>query len=287
MKRISDLVADGATGAEVQRVRRTDKPLTWGAYVPQGLTPEQEYLAKCHAVMARLDPAAALAGPSAAFVYELPLVGGVPSEVFVRNIARGRYAGDVQVMPDGPCAEHRNFRLSAPEATVLDCARVLTARDALIVADAMLASGLCSVDGLRSAADEMVGRHGASRMRWVAASADPLAESPGETWTRMLANGLGYDLISQVEVRNGERAARLDFVIEGTRIAVEFDGAIKYKRKGEIKVILQLLRDGDLQELGYQVLHVVWQQLTRPAQLDARFRYAGAVPVRRPRMPSW
>ena len=287
MKRIKDLRAGGSTKAEIQRVRRAEKPLTWGVYVPRGMTAKDEYLAKCHAVLDRLHPSAALAGPSAAAFYGLPLAGGVPSKVYVRNILRGRYAGDVEVLPEGPAMEYGGINISTPEATVFDCSRLLGSRDALIVADGALAGSLCTREELRRAADSMAGRHGASRMRWVVAKADPLAESPGETWTRLLATGLGFDLISQVQVTDGRREARLDFLVSGTKVALEFDGAIKYKRQGAVKVIQQLLRDGDLEAMGYTVLHFVWLQLSNPKQFDARLRHAGVVPVRRPCWTGW
>lgn len=287
VQRTRDLIVSGSTPTEVRRMRRINKRLTWGAYVPRNLTPQEEYVARCQAVLDRLQPSAALAGPSAAAMYHLPLVGAVPSTVYVRNIVRGRYASDVEVLPDGPAMKHDGINLSAPEFTVFDCARLLCSRDALIVADGALAGDLCSVEQLRQVATDVTGRHGASRMRWVAANADPLAESPGETWTRLLATGLGYELRSQVQVRDGEREARLDFLVGGTLVALEFDGAIKYERKGAVKVILQLLRDGDLQALGYNVLHFVWLQLDNAKQLDARLRHAGAVPTRRPRSIGW
>ncbi len=268
-------------------MRRENKQLTWGCYVSKGLDPAEEYRLHCQAVLERLQPTAALAGPSAAVFHDLPLVGEMPSEVFVRNITRGRYAGDVVVLPDGPVEDCAGVAVSTPVTTVMDCARVLGSRDALIVADAALAGGLCSLDELHETAQSRSGCRGANRMRWIAANADPLSESPGETWTRLVATGLGFELTSQVEVRQAERAARLDFLVTGTMIALEFDGAVKYKRKGGIKIIQQLLRDGDLQAMGYTVLHFVWKQMSNSKQFEARLRYAGARPVLPAQQLAW
>jgi hypothetical protein len=287
MMLIRDMLASGSTHADLQKVRRTAQRLTWGAYADEDIEGIERYAATCRAVMSRLQPSAALAGPSAAVFYDLPLAGEVPSKVYVRNIVRGRYAEDIQVMSDGPASDLGGLRISSPEMTVLDCARELSSRDALIVADAALAAGLCSQSQLAALAYDCAGRKGARRMRWVAEHADPLAESPGETWTRLLVTTLGYDVTSQVRVSHRDREARLDFLVDGTLVALEFDGAINYQRRGVVKVIAQLLRDGDLQELGYQVLHLVWSQLLKPQQLDARLRYAGASPVRRPRPLPW
>lgn len=281
------MLEGGSTTTEVERMRRENTRLTWGCYVPDGLDPAERYRQHCAAVLERLQPTAALAGPSAAVFHDLPLVGEMPGEVFVRNVTRGRYADDVVVLPEGPAADLVGVAVSTPATMVMDCARVLGSREALIVADAALAAGLCSQDDLQDAAHSSTGRRGAKRMRWVVANSDPLSESPGETWVRLVATGLGYELASQVEVRQAERAARLDFLVNGTMIALEFDGAVKYKRQGGVKVIQQLLRDGDLQAMGYSVLHFVWQQMSNTKQFDARLRHAGARPVRRARHMAW
>jgi hypothetical protein len=287
VKRIRDLNDTGVGPAEIQRLRRTSSQLTWGFYTERGLDQRERYTLKCQAVLQRLQPAAALAGPSAALAWELPIPGPPPEPVFVRNIPRGTYAHDVRVLPEGPTELVGDLQVTSPIMTVVDCARLLSSRDALIVADAALAGGLCTVDDLHHAAQALVGRPGASRMRWVAANADPLSESPGETWTRTLVHQLGYDTTSQAYVTDGQREAWLDLLLSDGRTAIEFDGLIKYKKKGLAKVVQQHLRDGDLQAIGYHLLHVIWGQLSDPRKLNKRLLFAGAVPSRRPLLLDW
>lgn len=88
-------------------------------------------------------------------------------------------------------------------------------------------------------------------------------------------------------VTDGERSARIDLLIDGTMIGIEFDGMKKYATKTAGKVLQEKLRDGDLEILGYGLPHVVWQQVHDPARLDLRLRPAGAVPRRRPCPLRW
>jgi hypothetical protein len=287
MEQIREMRARGATAVEMQRVRRRLSPLTWGAYAERGLDQQTRYLLKCRAVLQRLQPSAALAGPSAAAVWELPIPGRPPDKVFVRNIPRGAYARDVVVLPEAPIRVLGDLKVTSPSWTAVDCARLLSSRDGLIVADAVLAGGLCTVDELLAATHGSKGRTGAAHARWVSENVDPLSESPGETWTRSLVRQLGYDVRSQVIVTDGHREARLDLLLDDGRTAIEFDGLIKYKKRGLAKVIQEHLRDGDLEAIGYHLLHVIWQQLSDPQRLDRRLRYAGIVPVRRPRLLTW
>ncbi len=287
MEQIRELRERGATAAEVQRVRRQMSPLTWGAYAERGLEQQARYLLKCRAVLRRLQPSAALAGPSAAAAWELPIPGRPPDQVYVRNIPRGTYARDVRVLPEAPTQLLGDLRVTSPSWTAVDCARLLSSRDGLIVADAVLAGSLCSTDELVAATQAIKGRPGAAHARWVCANADPLSESPGETWTRSLVRQLGYDVRSQAFVTDGRREAWLDLLLDDGRTAIEFDGLIKYKKRGLAKVIQERLRDGDLEAIGYNLLHVIWQQLSDPQQLDRRLRFAGVVPTRRPRLLTW
>lgn len=268
-------------------MRKDMSRLTQGVYVPKKMDPLERYKLLCVEVQERLHAEATLAGLSAAVMYEIPLIGKPPTKVYVANIAPGSYGKDIRVMPARASVLHDGRLLSDPVGMVLDCARLSPSPQALVVADGILAQELCSHDDLLIGAERMRGRPRVGRMRFVARHADPLAESPGETWMRLLAIQLGYEVISQFYVKSGEREAFLDLLIAGTRIALEFDGIIKYKKRGLAKVIQQQLRDSDLQAIGYRVLHLIWYQFTNMEQLDKRLRYAGAVPVRPREVLDW
>jgi hypothetical protein len=254
--------------------------LTQGVYVPKRMDPLERYKLLCTEVQDRLHSEATLAGLSAAVMLDIPLIGEPPTKVYVANIAAGSYGKDIRVVPERESVLHEGRLISDPVGMVMDCARLCASPQALVVADGVLAQELCSHEALLIGAEGMRGRPGVGRMGFVVRHADPLAESPGETWMRLLAIQLGYEVISQFYVKSGEREAYLDLLIAGSRIALEFDGIFKYKKRGVAKVIQQQLRDSDLQAIGFQVLHLIWQQLANVEQLDKRLRYAGAVPVR-------
>ena len=276
------MLAAGVPRREIERTRRENDRLRPGCYVPPGLEPWDRYRALCLAVLANLAPSAALTGPSAAALLEVPLPGGPPPWVTVRGVPRGRYGDYVRVL-NGPAAATLvdGVRLVEPAVVVADCARLINARDALIVADALLHEGRCAPVELQRVGEQSRGTRGAARVRWIAQHADALAESPGETWTRLVLAGLGYAATSQVVVSDGDFRARVDFMLADGRTVLEFDGAVKY-RGPEAAVVETVMsekeRQAFLESLGHVVLRIIWRQLVDPAMIDRRLRFAGAVP---------
>lgn len=287
VKRTRDLIQTGVGSAELRRTRQNPR-LTRGVYLDgEELTDEQRYLLKSQEIQSRLASGAALAGLSAAVAWGFPLIAAAMNEVFVRNITRGTYGKETRVLPPAEVVLHEGQLLTSPVQTVLDCARLCDSRQALVIADAAVAEEFCTVEELQLAAEAMSGRSGASRMRWVSLNVDPQSESPGETIARTMAIQLGYDVVSQFYVTNGQREAYLDLLIEGTMVAIEFNGVIKYKKRGLGKVIQEVLREGDLQEMGYQFVRLIWKQLDNWEQFDRRLRSLGAVPARPRRLLTW
>ena len=141
-----------------------------------------------------------------------------------------------------------------------------------MVTDAALHNNLCTLNDLRSLTANLRGTHGVGRVRWVIDNADPAAESPGETWTRLVLHGLGYAPRSQVEIRVRDFVARVDFLLDKD-LVVEFDGALKYQGP---EAMNEKRRQARLEAMGYRVLRVVWEQLSDPNTLDRRLRAAGA-----------
>jgi hypothetical protein len=172
-------------------------------------------------------------------------------------------------------------RITPPALTVVDCARVLSPRDGLIVADAALHDGLCTLEELREVLATMPRARGIGWARWVVAEADPLAESPGESWTRMVLRDLGYEPVSQYELQSPGFVAYVDFMLDD-RLGIEFDGAGKYRNTGV--VVREKVRHGQAEECGKLLMRVVWHQLQEPARIDRRVRSYGIAPTRRPRL---
>jgi hypothetical protein len=283
----SDLAAAGASRRELEAMRSDNSKLTRGVYVSADIDPWDRHGLLAQAVLSRLRPGACITGPSAAHAWELPLPSKPPAEVTVRNIARGTYGPQIRVVHgDAEYVERNGLLVATPAWTVADCARLLSRRDALIVADAVLHEELCREADLWAVCARLKGSRGVARVRWVIENADPHSESPGETWTRMIVKQLGYEVTSQHVVVDGDFHARLDLLLEDGRTALEFDGVEKYRKPTgqtvERKVVNEKNRDARLQVLGYAVLHFLWGQLFQPRHVDLRLRSAGAHPTRSP-----
>jgi very-short-patch-repair endonuclease len=72
----------------------------------------------------------------------------------------------------------------------------------------------------------------------------------------------------------GDFVARVDFLVNGTKVVVEFDGKVKYAA-GDPKVLwLEKRREDRLRRLGYVVVRITWAQLERPGAVAAAVRAA-------------
>ena len=286
MFRTRELIESGLSRREIQLARQGLSRLTWGTYVEPGLTEWQAYDLQCRAVISRLGPEATLAGPSAAAAWGLPM-DEVPDKIYVRNIGGGAYAKEIVRLPEGPAVQHEGRLVTPLDRTAADCCRFLSARDSLIVADAALQSALCTADDFDRVLSGLRNTKHISRVRWIFENADGRAESPGESWARMLAISLGYEVVPQYHVVHESGEAYLDLLLVDGRTAIEFDGATKYKRYGAPKIMKEKLRKGDLEAIGYRLLEFVWQKMDDKRQFVNRLTYAGVKPTRRPRPIKW
>lgn len=262
---IRDMRRTGASPSEIKRRRQELTKVRHGEYTEGNPDSWALYRLKCAAVLRALKQGAALAGPSAACVQDLHLVGDPPGLVYVRGVMPGRYGKDVRVITGGTAETVRVEGLLVTTAawTVADCARLFSRRDALIVADSALHLGKCSVTELTAAVSALAGMRGVAKARWVLANADAASESAGETWLRMVLTDWGYQTRSQVVF--GDANARVDLLIEGTRVILEFDGLIKYDKSDpeavKAAIVAERMRQGRLEAQGYTVIRFIWEQL--------------------------
>lgn len=121
---------------------------------------------------------------------------------------------------------------------------------------------------------------GRQRARQVAELMSGLAESPAETIARYRIASWGFSPPQeQGQVRVGHRVYRVDFLWEEFKVILEVDGSIKYDgRFGDPAQVVrrEKLRQRDLERLGYRVLRVMWDDLTRfPENLRSLLVQAG------------
>ncbi|MET4098275.1 hypothetical protein ABIB37_000512 [Agrococcus sp. UYP10] len=249
--------------------------------------------------------AAAAARPGAVFARESALVlaglpHGIPQDVFtigdpsmpgslagIRN-SHVRVAGQDVLVEDG-------IARSTPAYALGHVARLGRQTDAVSALDWALRTGVVTRAEVTDALTRQ-GPRGQRRAAWVVGFADPLAESVGESWSRVVIHRLGApvpQLQVRVRTRLGDRFP--DFLWErpGRRpLAGEFDGAQKYGVLAGANgvqpvdaVIAEKRRDDAMREVA-DTLHWMWDAVQRPTILQSMLAQHH-VPVRTSLLPGW
>jgi hypothetical protein len=146
----------------------------------------------------------------------------------------------------------------------------------VVSADHALHEGLVSAEDLQAAVDVVSGwRHG-SRAVSMVAFADGLRESVGESRCAVTLEMAGLPLTPQVEIRDrdGRLVGRVDFLVTGTNVIVEFDGRVKYDSGDPAVLWAEKKREDALRRLGYVVVRITWADLERPGAAAAKVRSA-------------
>lgn len=125
----------------------------------------------------------------------------------------------------GELVVHGDVTLTDPWRTALDCARSQPRYAALASLDAFAHAGM-STDFLAEYCKRLrPGSRGSRQAAELLALADCRAESPGESWTRLLVIDAGLPIPDcQVAVRCGDDVFRLDLGYPEYRIGIEYDG---------------------------------------------------------------
>lgn len=200
-------------------------------------------------------------------------------QVALRKHVTALDASEVEVVGGLPVTSLRR--------TLLDCAADLPPDESLMVLDAGFRR-LClpdrfnrqcygvEVEQLRAELLEMLERsprrRGLRRARAVIALADPFSESPGESRLRLVCARLGL-IKPTLQHRWVDPDTMRDYYIDLAwvrwRLAVEFDGLIKYMSPEDLRA--EKVREHRLVTGGgWAVERVTWDDLTRPAVLSPR-----------------
>lgn len=220
------------------------------------LDPIQKALHKMRA-LARLHPEWVFCGASAATVYGLPVSYALLDELSIASSSggkkycagkvRGVYIADEEA--DGVCLD--GVCVTSPLRTALDCARLLSFRDATAVLDAALAKRLFAKEELIAYVDgRKSGIHGIARAREAARFADARSGSGGESIARAAMYELGF-VAPELQVCFADpidgRSYFVDFLWRlpnGRTVAGELDGGEKYANAAMTggKSALQVMR---------------------------------------------
>lgn len=275
------------------------------------------YCARLHAICAKRG-SAVLCGQSAAFVHGLPMVEmgevacysrsahgqsvmrlpavRIPNSLVVKGLAvrpsRSAHGGRI--------AEAAGLRVSDPLETALECAFGEHEETAFVQTSSALHlfSGFSrfnadSRDGaerlrlhlLEGMAALPLVRKMRANARWTLENADPGCESPGECRVLYALKRAGLEgLLTQVEVPTPGGVFFIDIAIPGLRIAIEFDGRVKYRasvREVHETLEAESRRQRLLELAGWTVIRVRWGDLKRIDEIIARVRMAIAARRRR------
>ncbi|GAA2847503.1 type IV toxin-antitoxin system AbiEi family antitoxin domain-containing protein [Paenarthrobacter ilicis] len=168
------------------------------------------------------------------------------------------------------------LRVTSLERTVVDCARLLDFERALVIADQAARKG-ADFTVMRNYVDSGRIIRGSRRVTRVLDAADPLAESVGETRTRVLLNKLGItDAVSQLEVDTPVGRCRGDFGWPGSSVILEFDGRAKYFDYAPTEEVIyqERRREKALKAMGWEVVRIEWEDLGRPWEVERQLRAA-------------
>lgn len=157
------------------------------------------------------------------------------------------------------------------------------AMESLVAADGALRAELVTDAQLTTAVKRHEHHPHIDAVRRLLGHADGRHESVGETRLGHALRLLGWVVTPQPRLHTKGRSYRADFGLDGEKVLIEFDGLEKYligpadqppKERARLAVAAQRRRQEDLEEIGYEFARVSWQDLDRPASIDAKVRAA-------------
>jgi hypothetical protein len=279
-KAITRMVASG----DLYRIRQGS--YTFGAHWT-GLDETDRRLLTARAVLRNVRAPSALAGPSAADAFGVP-VWDMGSETHLvrldgrsdrREAGRVPHRGKLLV---GDLTVRGGLPVTSGTRTALDVIKMYDVEHALVVVDALLRAGETTIPLLEQGCAAMAQDPGSLKMPVVLDRADPRHESAGETRSDHLMRR--YQLprpIPQYEIydRRGKVLARLDFAWPELDSFMEFDGKTKYLRNRRLGESVEdaVLREKRREELicgvtGWRCIRITWADLYSHERTARRIR---------------
>jgi very-short-patch-repair endonuclease len=218
---------------------------------------------------------AVITGRAAAALYGAEWVDEyAPVELLWRNnhCPPGTIARHERFQPD-EVASVRGLPVATPARTGFDLARHLPRTMAVAHLDALArATGIRQADVLRLV-DRYPGARGNKRARTAIDLLDAGAESPKESWLRLLLADAGFPRpTTQIRVADAAMTAFVDMGWEDLKIGVEYDG--DHHRTSRRQFLRDIARIEMLEGNGWIIIRVVIE--SQPADILERVRHAFA-----------
>lgn len=227
-----------------------------------------------------LYPDAAVSHASSLALREVPIWPALPKRVdLIRRISHEVLTQSFRLRPwHGHIKEGSDLPVVNIASSLIHFAMDAGPTAGTVAADNALHRGLVDKDELKAAFAQVKGHPQSGRCQMMLNMTDAKRESVGESRLGVLAIAAGIRLVPQVTIvdEDGDFVAGVDFVVEGTRIVVEFDGKVKYTEGGPDALFAEKRREDRLRRLGYTVIRVTWADLEHPGRVAAWIRSAVA-----------
>jgi Protein of unknown function (DUF559) len=218
-----------------------------------------------------------LAGLSASALHGSKWIdAALPTAIIDTN--RRREAGvqvwEERIEPDEICVVD-SMRVTTPARTALDLARRCPLGVAVASMDALAQATELKLADIELLVDRYKGRRGMKAARAALEMVDGGAQSPKETWLRLLLVEAGFPRPqTQIPVRNewGWAEAYLDMGWEDIKVAIEYDG--DQHRSSRYQYVKDIRRLEMLERMGWIVVRVIAED--HPADVIRRVREARA-----------
>ncbi|MUL85159.1 MULTISPECIES: endonuclease domain-containing protein [unclassified Mycolicibacterium] len=155
-------------------------------------------------------------------------------------------------LEEGECVMRGGVPITSLGRTAFDIGRWGRLDDAVARLDALGNATLLQIEDILRVAELHPGARGVRQLSSALDLYDPGAQSPKETWLRLLIIRQGYPRpTTQIPVRSpdGRRQYYLDMGWEERKLAVEYDG--DHHRKDPKQFAHDIIRSEDLDELGW------------------------------------
>jgi len=263
--------------------------VTAEAIAAAGDDPAKRHALDVRAVLASLPGTGAVAShESAAILHGIPLLNDPPTGTVCLTRPpvehQGRSATGVRYysarLPAAHVTKRHGVRVTTAARTVIDLARTRPFMDGVVAADAairMLKANRPELLGIITDCTRSPGLDGARR---VVEFSNGLSGSPLESCARVVFDAYGLPPPElQATIHAGYKVGDdgkllylaeyhdyvVDFLWQDRMTIAETDGKLKYKSGQD--AIRQAKRDTLLQDQGYRVVHITWDDLFRHPQL--------------------
>lgn len=276
----SRLLADGYTDDEIRRMSRRLVTVRPGAYVEPGDerlgTPESRHLLSVRAAFAQVGKGAVVSHVSAAVVHGIALWAVPLDRVHLTRPGNGGGRRSrhlhLHVLPLEPeeIVSAAGIAVTSKARTLADLLRSLPFEQAVVAADSALHRERTERGDVVDALARAPRRHGRAAAGRALAFANGLAESPGESRSRvaMWRAGLPPPALQVPQhAVDGRSLGRVDFWWEEPGVVGEFDGRKKYGRllgpgqdAGDA-VFAEKCREDALREAGCGMARWIWVEI--------------------------